>query len=96
LKDEYEAASNISIERRKELTQEDRELMAFDVDAALQAKLGIEGDERPPRVFHITTKRPKGLRQKIIDEVASSRGLTTTMVNNCWKEYRRLKRETDD
>jgi hypothetical protein len=95
LKEEHAAAKKIPVERRKDLTDEKRELMTFDMDAALASHLGIEGEERPPRLFQFIAKRPKGLREKIIKEVATTHGLTRTMVNNCWKEYRRCEREPD-
>ena len=77
-----------------------------DVESALCEEQGIpfdpdDPDTRPDRVMSIRPTRPKGLRKFIIWQVAKEeterlgRDVSERMVLECWKEFRRIEKDTD-
>ncbi len=48
-----------------------------------------------PRFYSSPLRRPKGVRQKIIDAVAREIGVSSRHVETCWKEYRQIQRRLD-
>ena len=86
-----------------------------DVDSALCEDQGISWEDAPwedavlgrfrrkkiNRVVEIRPKRPKGLHNSIIKQVAKEetrrlgRRVSERMVLECWKEFRRFEKDTD-
>jgi len=66
-----------------------------DVEYARREDSGIDiddDDDTPaPRVRLICPKRPKGVRQNIIAEVARETGVSIWIVERAWKAFRRLE-----
>ena len=65
-----------------------------DIEEELNDLAGTPDATDPaPRCVTISTKPPKGTRQRIIAEIASRYGISTDTANRLWKAYRRFERE---
>lgn len=71
-----------------------------DIKAFLHARVGTpfnqvtgEYDGEAPRCFTISTKPPRGTRQRILGEVAAESGLSESTVDNLWQQYRRFEQD---
>jgi hypothetical protein len=98
LQDKFnEATVNLRKERKyySKKGSERVRIPADDLDDVLRLDKGLSDDETPSGLIHVEVKRPKGVRKRIISDIAHDRGLSTSMVDKCWKKYRQIKRETD-
>lgn len=90
-------------DRKRWLGSKDHKEYLEDVEFALREDQGISADDsiKPDRVVRIHPKRPKGPRNSIIKQVAEEetrrlgRRVSERMVLECWKEFRRLEKDTD-
>lgn len=71
-----------------------------DIESWLHERAGTPFDDvtanyegKAPRVVTISTKPPRGTRQRIVGEVAMNTGLPESAVDNLWQAYRRFERE---
>lgn len=71
-----------------------------DLEAWLHARAGTPFDDETanyagdaPRRVTVSTKPPRGTRQRIICQVAKENELTESAVDNLWQLYRRFEKE---
>ena len=91
---EHEIARSVPIDRRTEWTRSlDFEDHKDDVQFALQTAQKLNVGEPPSSVMKIRLKRPWGVKKGIKKAVAEAMGISERLVQTCWDEYRKLKRD---
>ena len=100
----WEGVQAIPVPQRKAwLESEAYKDHSGDIESWLHARAGTPFDDvtanyegKAPRVVTISTKPPKGTRQRIVGEVAMETGQSESVVDNLWQAYRRFERELRD
>jgi hypothetical protein len=100
----WEGVQAIPVPQRKAwLESEAYKDHSGDIESWLHARAGTPFDDetanyegKAPRVVTLSTKPPKGTRQRIVGEVAMETGQSESVVDNLWQAYRRFERELRD